>query len=117
VRYESHFVYRQKLLGEDGSVRRGDVFARFHAVAAKRRSRTWNSQFGLKAPMLRATTTAEYMAAPARNILETTSYISTETLCMCGTPITKLASEINIQSLSLGVHVNDAQIHGIHAVT
>jgi hypothetical protein len=32
--------------------------ARFHAVAAaKRRSRTWNSQFGLLELMLRATTT------------------------------------------------------------
>jgi hypothetical protein len=37
---------------------RGNVFARFHAVAAKRRSRTRNSQFGLLGPVLRATTTA-----------------------------------------------------------
>jgi hypothetical protein len=66
-------VFRQKLLGEDGRVRRdvivkqpdlfspksrGDVFACFHVVAAKRRSRTRNSQFGLLGPMLRATTTA-----------------------------------------------------------
>jgi hypothetical protein len=29
---------------------RGDVFARFHAVAAKHRSRTRNSQFGLLGP-------------------------------------------------------------------
>jgi hypothetical protein len=36
---------------------RGDVFARFHAVAAKRRSRTRNSQFGLLGSVLRATTT------------------------------------------------------------
>jgi hypothetical protein len=36
---------------------RGDVFTRFHAVAAKRRSRTRNSQFGLLGPVLRATTT------------------------------------------------------------
>jgi hypothetical protein len=51
VRDDSHFVFRQKLLDEDGSVRRGrchgeapssvlakvrgDVFERFHAVAAK----------------------------------------------------------------------------------
>jgi hypothetical protein len=37
---------------------RDDVFARFHAVAAKLRSRTQNSQFGLFGPVLRATTTA-----------------------------------------------------------
>jgi hypothetical protein len=37
---------------------RGDVFARFHTVVAKRRSRTRNWQFGLLGPMLRATTTA-----------------------------------------------------------
>jgi hypothetical protein len=70
----SYFIFRQKLLGEEGSVRmgrchgeaaksvlakfRGDVFARFHAVAAKRRSRTRNSEFGLLGSMLRATTTA-----------------------------------------------------------
>jgi hypothetical protein len=53
---------------------RGDVFARFHAVAAKPRSKTRNSQFGLLGPVLRATTTAVEMAAPARNILDTTSY-------------------------------------------
>jgi hypothetical protein len=60
---DSHFVFHQKILGEDGSVRRGvvmvkkpgfflarvrdGVFARFYAVAAKRRSRPRNSQFGL----------------------------------------------------------------------
>jgi hypothetical protein len=57
---DSHFVFHQKLPGKNGSVKRdvvivksdlakvrGDVFARFHAVAAKRRSRTQNSQFGL----------------------------------------------------------------------
>jgi hypothetical protein len=55
---------------------RGDVFAGFHAVAAKRRSRIRNSQFGLMRPVLRATTTAVYMAAPVRNILDTTSYTS-----------------------------------------
>jgi hypothetical protein len=33
-------------------------FARFHAVAAKRRSRTRNSQFGLLGPVLAPTTTA-----------------------------------------------------------
>jgi hypothetical protein len=38
---------------------RGDIFARFHAVAAKRRSRTRNSQFDLLGPVLRATITAE----------------------------------------------------------
>jgi hypothetical protein len=37
---------------------RGDVFARFHAAAAKRRSRTLNLQFSLLGPVLRATTTA-----------------------------------------------------------
>jgi hypothetical protein len=37
---------------------RGDVCARFHAVAAERRSRTRNSQFGVLGPVLRATTTA-----------------------------------------------------------
>jgi hypothetical protein len=37
---------------------RGDVLARFHTVAAKLRSRTRNSQFGLLEPVLRATTTA-----------------------------------------------------------
>jgi hypothetical protein len=36
----------------------GDVFARFHTFAAKCRSRTGNSQFGLLGPVLRATTTA-----------------------------------------------------------
>ena len=58
----SNFVFRQELVGEDGSVRRcvvmvkqpgllaevgGDVFALFHAVFTKLRSRTGNSQFGL----------------------------------------------------------------------
>jgi hypothetical protein len=38
---------------------RGDVFARFHAVAAKRCSRTRNSQFGLLGPVLHATTTID----------------------------------------------------------
>jgi hypothetical protein len=71
---ESHFVFRQKLLSEDGSVRRGrchgeaarsvlakfrgEVFASFHPVAAKFRSITRNSQFVLLGPVLRATTTA-----------------------------------------------------------
>jgi hypothetical protein len=36
---------------------RGDVFARFHAVAAKLRGRTRNSQFGLLGPVLSATMT------------------------------------------------------------
>jgi hypothetical protein len=36
---------------------RGDVFARFQSVAAKRRRRTQNSQFDLLGPVLRATTT------------------------------------------------------------
>jgi hypothetical protein len=53
---------------------RGDVFARFHAVDAKRRSRTRTSQFGLLGPVLRATTTSVEMAAPVRNILETASW-------------------------------------------
>jgi hypothetical protein len=72
--YDIHLVFRQKMLDEDGSVRRGvflvkqpvvfspkfkgDVLARFHAIAAKRRSRTRNSRFGLLGPVLRATTTA-----------------------------------------------------------
>jgi hypothetical protein len=65
---ERHFMFGQKLLGEDGSETgrchgeaamsvRGDVFARFHAVAAKRRSITRNSQFGLLGPVLRDATT------------------------------------------------------------
>jgi hypothetical protein len=37
---------------------RGDILARFHAVAAKRRSRTWISQYGLLGQILCATTTA-----------------------------------------------------------
>jgi hypothetical protein len=36
----------------------GDIFARFHALAAKRRGRTRNSQFGLFVPVFHATTTA-----------------------------------------------------------
>jgi hypothetical protein len=66
---DSHLVFRQKLLGEAGRCHgeaarsvlaqvRGDVFARFHGVAAKRRSRTRSSQFALLGPVLRATTTA-----------------------------------------------------------
>jgi hypothetical protein len=70
---DSHFVLRQKLLCEDGRETgrshgeaarsvlakfRGDFFARFHAVAVKRRSRTRNSQFGLLGQILCATTTA-----------------------------------------------------------
>jgi hypothetical protein len=53
---------------------RGEVFALFRAIAAKCRSSTRKSQFGLLGPVLRATTTAVYMAAPVRNILDTTSY-------------------------------------------
>ena len=52
----SHFVFRQKLLGEDGSFHGkaatfvlakvwGDVFPRFNAVATKRRSIARNSHF------------------------------------------------------------------------
>jgi hypothetical protein len=37
---------------------RVDVYARFHAVAEKRRSKTRNSDFDLLGPVLRATTTA-----------------------------------------------------------
>ena len=49
---DSHFVFHQKLLGEDGSVRRGVVMVqqpKFEATSlhAKHCSRTWNSQFGL----------------------------------------------------------------------
>jgi lipase chaperone LimK len=71
---DSQFLFRQKLLGEDGSVRLGVVmvkqpglfspkfeatfFARFHAVAAKLRSRTRNSQIGPLEKILCATTTA-----------------------------------------------------------
>ena len=59
----SNFVFRQKLVGENGSVRRGlchgetarfvlakvggDVFARFDAVAANLRGKTRNSPFSL----------------------------------------------------------------------
>jgi hypothetical protein len=84
VEDDSHFLFRKKLLGEEGSVRQGVVmvklpglfspkFAHFHAVAAKRRSITLNSQFGLFGPVLRSTTTAVYMAAPVRYIPETIS--------------------------------------------
>jgi hypothetical protein len=41
----------------------------------KHRSRNRNSQFGLFGPVLRATTTAVWMAAPVQNILDTPSYI------------------------------------------
>jgi hypothetical protein len=54
---------------------RGDVFTRIHAVAAQLLSRTRNSQFGLLGPVLRATTTAVWMAAPVRNILDITSHL------------------------------------------
>jgi hypothetical protein len=86
------FVFRQKILGEDGSVRRGfvmvkqpglfspnfgatfsHVFTRFHAVAAKLRSRTWNSECGRLGQILCATTTAVKMTAQVRNILNVTS--------------------------------------------
>jgi hypothetical protein len=67
---DGHFVFGHKLLGEnevwDGALwwssqvcsgqRWGDVFARFHAIAARRRSRTRNSPLGLLGPVLRATT-------------------------------------------------------------
>jgi len=65
---DRNFVFSQKLVGEDGSVRRGvvmlkqpglfpakvegDVFTLFHAVSAKLRSRTRNSQFGLLGQIL-----------------------------------------------------------------
>jgi hypothetical protein len=52
---------------------RGDVFASFHTVATKRRSRTRNSQFGQLGSVILATTTAVQMAAPVQNILDTTS--------------------------------------------
>jgi hypothetical protein len=58
----------------------GDVFARFHAVTAKRRSRTRNSQFALLGLVLRATTTVVYMAAPFGNILGATSYLTSLTV-------------------------------------
>jgi hypothetical protein len=91
---DRYFLFRQKLLVENRRVRRGvvivkepglflpnfggDVFARFHAVAAKLHSRTRNSQFGLLRPVLRATTTIVQMAAPVRNILDITSYKTSE---------------------------------------
>jgi hypothetical protein len=50
-------------------------FTRFHAVDAKNRSRTQNSQFGLLGQIFCATTTVVQMAAPVRNILDTASYI------------------------------------------
>jgi hypothetical protein len=53
---------------------RGDVFARFHAVALKHRGRTRNSQFGLFGPVLRATTTAVWMVAQVRNVLDADSH-------------------------------------------
>jgi hypothetical protein len=66
---DSHIEFRHKLLGEGGSHGeattsvfarvRGEVFSRFHAVAAKLRGRTGNySPFGLLGPVFRATTTA-----------------------------------------------------------
>jgi hypothetical protein len=71
---DSHLEFCQKLLDEDGCLRwgcchgeaarsvfvgvRGDVLACFHAVTAKPRSRTQNSQFSLLEPVLRAITTA-----------------------------------------------------------
>jgi hypothetical protein len=55
---------------------RGDVFARFRAVAAKRRIKTRNSRFGLLGPVLRATATVVQMAAPAWNILDTALYVN-----------------------------------------
>jgi hypothetical protein len=70
---ESHLVFGQKLLGEDGIVRWGidmvkqpglfspkfgAVFAHFHAVTAKHRSITRNSKFGLLGPVLCTNTTA-----------------------------------------------------------
>jgi hypothetical protein len=67
---DNSIFFLQKLLGEDGSMRRvivmamqtglfsPNVIARVQAVAAKLRSRTRNSQFGLLGPVLRATTTA-----------------------------------------------------------
>jgi hypothetical protein len=71
---DSHLVFRQKLQGDDGSVRRGIVMAKqpglfspkfvatssqvFTQSPQKRRSRTRNSQFGLLGLVLRATTTS-----------------------------------------------------------
>jgi hypothetical protein len=71
---DSRLVFRQKLLGEDGSVETGrchgeaarsvlskvrdDVFARLQPVAAKRPSRARNSQFDLLGQILCVTTTA-----------------------------------------------------------
>jgi hypothetical protein len=64
---DNHFLFHHKRLGKDGSGEaatsvlvkvRGDVFASLHAVAAKRRSRTRHSLFGLLGPVFRATTTA-----------------------------------------------------------
>jgi hypothetical protein len=75
VEDDNHFVFRQKLLGEDGSVRRCVVMVKQPGLFSpkfgetsshvftqspqnQRRSRTRNSQFGLLEPVLRATTTA-----------------------------------------------------------
>jgi hypothetical protein len=71
---DSHFVFHQKLLGEDGSVRRGAVMVKqpglFSPKFGTKSSHvfmqspqnvaveTWNSQFGPLGPVLRATTTA-----------------------------------------------------------
>jgi hypothetical protein len=86
---DSHFVFRQKLQGENGSVRQGIVMVKqlglfspkFGATSShvltqspqKSQYITSTSQFGLLAQVLRLTATAIYMAAPVRNVLDTTS--------------------------------------------
>jgi hypothetical protein len=106
---------------------RGDVFARFHTVAAKHRSRTQNSQFGLLGPVLRATTTAVYMAAPVRNILDTTSYINECAMCRRGahahyvtrhnTPVHSILStapQLSISQKALGTLPEDGNVMPKH---
>jgi hypothetical protein len=73
VRDDSRFVFRQKLLGEDGSVRRGVVMVKQPGLFSPKFGATSSqvftqspqnvavepgiSQFGLLGPVLRATTT------------------------------------------------------------
>jgi hypothetical protein len=83
---DSHFVFRQKLLDEYGSVRRGVVVVKQPGLFLPKLGGTSShvftqspqngNQFGQLGPVLCATTTAVYMAAQVRNILDTTSYFS-----------------------------------------
>jgi hypothetical protein len=56
---DSHFMFRQKLLGEDGIVRRGVVMLKQPGLfSPKVEVMSRNPQFGLFGTVLRATTTA-----------------------------------------------------------